>query len=145
MALAQKVLKSREQTYRLSEIRHKAGVISAIDLRQQEALIEAAKAAYESAVQSREQARNALAVLINQPIPADLPAGLPLDKQFAFDGLTAGLTSDVLLNRPDIRAAEHALKQANANIGAARAAFFPSITLTGSVGTANLTDRKSVV
>ena len=137
MALAQKVLKSREQTYRLSEIRHKAGVISAIDLRQQEALIEAAKASYESAVQSREQARNALAVLINQPIPADLPAGLPLDKQFTFDGLTAGLTSDVLLNRPDIRAAEHALKQANANIGAARAAFFPSITLTGSVGTAS--------
>lgn len=137
MALAQKVLKSREQTYRLSEIRHKAGVISAIDLRQQEALIEAAKASYESAVQSREQARNALAVLINRPIPADLPTGLPLDKQFTFDGLTAGLTSDVLLNRPDIRAAEHALKQANANIGAARAAFFPSITLTGSVGTAS--------
>ena len=137
MALAQKVLKSREETFRLSEIRHKAGVISAIDLRQQQALIEAAKAAYASAVQSREQARNALSVLINQPIPDDLPAGLPLNKQFVFDRLGAGLTSDVLLNRPDIRAAEHALKQANANIGAARAAFFPSISLTGSVGTAS--------
>lgn len=137
MALAQKVLKSREETYRLSGIRHKAGVISAIDLRQQEALIEAAKASYASAVQSREQARNALAVLLNQPVPDDLPAGLPLDKQFALNRLGAGLTSDVLLNRPDIRAAEHALKQANANIGAARAAFFPSITLTGSVGTAS--------
>ncbi|MGF6147940.1 Outer membrane protein oprM precursor [Kingella potus] len=137
MALAQKVLKSREQTYRLSQIKHKAGVISAVDLRQQEALIEAAKASYESAVQSREQARNAIAVLINRPIPDDLPAGLPLDKQFAVSRLPAGLTSEVLLNRPDIRAAEHALKQADANIGAARAAFFPSISLTGSVGTAS--------
>ena len=76
-------------------------------------------------------------MLINQPLPEDLPAGLPLSKQFKMTKLPAGLSSDVLLNRPDIRAAEHALKQANANIGAARAAFFPRISLTGSVGTAS--------
>lgn len=135
MSLAQRVLKTREATYKLSELRYKAGVISAVALRQQEALIESAKADYAHAVRSREQARNALATLINQPIPDDLPAGLPLDKQFFVEKLPAGLSSEVLLDRPDIRAAEHALKQANANIGAARAAFFPSIRLTGSVGT----------
>lgn len=135
MSLAQRVLKTREATYKLSELRYKAGVISAVALRQQEALIESAKADYANAVRSREQARNALATLINQPIPNDLPAGLPLDKQFFVEKLPAGLSSEVLLDRPDIRAAEHALKQANANIGAARAAFFPSIRLTGSVGT----------
>ena len=135
MSLAQRVLKTREATYKLSELRYKAGVISAVALRQQEALIESAKADYANAVRSREQARTALATLINQPIPNDLPAGLPLDKQFFVEKLPAGLSSEVLLDRPDIRAAEHALKQANANIGAARAAFFPSIRLTGSVGT----------
>ena len=93
-------------------------MISAVDLRQQEALIESAKADYASAVKNREQARNSLAMLINQPLPEDLPAGLPLSKQFKMTKLPAGLSSDVLLNRPDIRAAEHALKQANANIGA---------------------------
>ena len=128
MALAQRVLQTREATYKLSQLRHKAGVISAVDLRQQEALIESAKADYASAVKNREQARNSLAMLINQPLPEDLPAGLPLSKQFKMTKLPAGLSSDLLLNRPDIRAAEHALKQANANIGAARAAFFPRIT-----------------
>ncbi|WP_253353464.1 efflux transporter outer membrane subunit [Neisseria perflava] len=134
MALAKDTLRSYQGTYALMQLRYKAGVISAVDLRQQEALIESAKASYESAVQTREQARNALAVLINQPIPDDLPAGLPLDKQFKIRNLPAGLSSEVLLNRPDIRAAEFALKQANANIGAARAAFFPSITLTSTIG-----------
>ena len=137
IALAQRVLKTRETTYKLSQMRHKAGVISAVDLRQQEALIESAKADYANAVKNREQARNALATLINQPLPEDLPAALPLSKQFKITRLPAGLSSEVLLNRPDIRAAEHSLKQANANIGAARAAFFPTISLTGSVGTAS--------
>lgn len=137
MALAQRVLKTREATYQLSQLRHRAGVTSAIDLRQQEALIESAKSDYAAAVRNREQARNALATLINRPLPEDLPAGLPLSRQFKIDRLPAGLSSDVLLNRPDIRAAEHSLRQANANIGAARAAFFPAIRLTGSVGTAS--------
>ena len=135
MALAKRVLKTREQTYKLTQLKHKAGVVSAIDLRQQEALIESAKADHAAAVQGKEQADNALAVLINQPIPADLPAALPLNQQFKISRLPAGLSSDVMLNRPDIRSAEYALKQANANIGAARAAFFPSISLTGTIGT----------
>ncbi len=135
MALAQKVLKTREETYKLSQLRHRSGVISAVDLRQQEALIESANADYATAVQAREQANNALALLISRPLPADLPPGLPLSQQFRISKLPAGLSSDLLLNRPDIRAAEFALKQANANIGAARAAFFPSISLTSTIGT----------
>ncbi len=134
MALAQKVLKTREDTYKLSQLRHHSGVISAVDLRQQEALIESANADYATAVQAREQANNALALLISRPLPADLPPGLPLGQQFRISKLPAGLSSDLLLNRPDIRAAEFALKRANANIGAARAAFFPSISLTSTIG-----------
>lgn len=135
MALAQKVLKTREDTYRLSQLRHRSGVISAVDLRQQEALIESANASYATAVQAHEQANNALALLISRPLPVDLPPGLPLNQQFRISKLPAGLPSDLLLNRPDIRAAEFALKRANANIGAARAAFFPSISLTSTIGT----------
>nr|4MT0_A Chain A, MtrE protein [Neisseria gonorrhoeae] len=138
MSLAQRVLKTREETYNAVRI----AVQGRRDFRRRpapaEALIESAKADYAHAARSREQARNALATLINRPIPEDLPAGLPLDKQFFVEKLPAGLSSEVLLDRPDIRAAEHALKQANANIGAARAAFFPSIRLTGSVGTGSV-------
>ncbi|MDO4724979.1 MAG: efflux transporter outer membrane subunit [Comamonadaceae bacterium] len=134
MALAQSVLSTREQTYALTQLKHRSGVVSALDLRQQEALIEAAKADYAGAVQARQQALNALAMLINQPLPEDLPEALPLAQQFKIERLPAGLSSEVLLNRPDIRAAEFALKQANAQIGAARAAFFPSIRLTSSAG-----------
>lgn len=135
MALAQKVLKIREQTYELVKLKHRAGVLSALDVRQNEALIESAKADYAQAVQAKEQAENALAVLINAPLPDNLPAPLPLAQQFKVERLPAGVPSEVLLKRPDVRSAEFALKQANANIGAARAALFPAIRLTGSIGT----------
>lgn len=134
MKLAQDVLATRRDTYKLTQLKHRAGVVSALDLHRQEALIEAAKADYASAVQAKELAENALALLINQPVPDNLEPALPLHKQFAVSKLPAGLASEVLLNRPDIRAAEFALKQANADIGAARAAFFPSISLTGTLG-----------
>ena len=132
--LSDSVLKTRQETYRLAKIRHKAGVISALDLRSQEAMIENAKANYAAAVRSREQARNALELLISQKIPEDLPAPLALNQQFKIRNLPAGLPSDLLLNRPDIIAAEHTLKAANANIGVARAAFFPTISLTSTLG-----------
>ncbi|QEY26885.1 efflux transporter outer membrane subunit [Neisseria zalophi] len=135
MVLAQNVLETRQRTYELTQLKHRAGVVSALDLRQQEALIEAANADYAAAVQGREQAQNALSMLINQPLPNDLPQGLSLSEQFKISKLPAGLSSEVLLNRPDIRAAEYELRGANANIGAARAAFFPSISLTGTIGT----------
>lgn len=132
--LTERILAVREESQKLYQLQHRAGVISAVNLREIEGLIESAKADHAAAQRAHEQARNALVVLINQPIPDNLPTGLPLDQQFKVAHLPAGLPADILQNRPDIRAAEHGLRQANANIGAARAAFFPSITLTGTVG-----------
>lgn len=134
MKLAERTLASRQQTYRLAQLRHKAGVISALELRHQESLIAQAQSSYAAAVRGREQARNALELLISQALPADLPEPLALSQQFKIRNLPAGLSSDLLLNRPDIIAAEHNLRQTDANIGAARAAFFPSISLTGTLG-----------
>ena len=129
MRISKMALDSREKTYRLAKLRFNAGVISAIDLRQNETLIESAHADYAAQTRLREQAGNALALLIGQPVPANLPPALPLGKQVAV-----GMSSDVLLRRPDIRQSEYQLQAANANIGAARAAFFPRISLTGSFG-----------
>ncbi|WP_084165975.1 efflux transporter outer membrane subunit [Conchiformibius kuhniae] len=137
LKLAERVLAGRQETYRLTRLKHKAGVVSAIPLREQEALIEAAKNNLATAAKGREQARNALALLIAQPLPANLPKPLALDKQYKIKQLPAGLSSQLLLNRPDIRAAEYQLRQANANIGVARAALFPTIGLTGSIGLAS--------
>ena len=134
MDLADRVLKSREESKKLTDLKFKAGVISAIDVRVAETQIESARADYAAAEQARTQARTALALLIGQPLPDNLPAGASLDAQFVNTELPVGLPSAVLYQRPDVRAAEFALKGANANIGAARAAFFPRITLTGSIG-----------
>lgn len=134
MQISYKALQSREKTYQLAKLRFDAGVISAIDLRQNETLIEAAHADYAAQTRTRDQAGNALALLIGQPLPADLPPAAPLGQQAALEVLPVGTPSDVLLRRPDIRQAERQLQAANANIGAARAAFFPRITLTGSYG-----------
>ncbi|WP_250131036.1 efflux transporter outer membrane subunit [Brachymonas denitrificans] len=134
MRVSKLALDSREKTYRLSKLRFNAGVISAIDLRQNETLIESAHADYAAQTRLREQAGNALQLLIGQPLPANLPPALPLGKQVAVNALPVGMSSEVLLRRPDIRQSEYQLQAANANIGAARAAFFPRISLTGSFG-----------
>ena len=83
-----------------------------------------------------QQNLNALVLLLGQPLPADVPPAPPLNA-LTLAALPVGLPSEVLLQRPDIRAAEQQLITANANIGAARAAFYPRITLTGSAGTAS--------
>ena len=82
----------------------------------------------------RAQATNALEVLLGQAFPSDLPAAGPLSTESMLQQLPAGAPLDLLVNRPDIRAAEHTLKSNNANIGAARAAFFPSVNLLAFFG-----------
>ena len=114
------------------------GNASELDLRSAEAQAEAARAAIASLTRQRAQAENALAVLIGCAMPADLPAPLALDSQALLEDLPAGLPSDLLQRRPDIRSAEQTLKAANANIGAARAAFFPKVTLTANGGSTSL-------
>ena len=74
-------------------------------------------------------------LLVGEPLPDDLPPGMPLDNQNLLTDIPAGLPSDLLTRRPDIVEAEENLLAANANIGAARAAFFPTISLTGNFGT----------
>jgi len=136
LTLAKATLANREDELRLAEKRRELGAISALDLAQVRTTAENARAAvarYEGQVASD---INAIQLLAGAPVaPELLPDGWkgPVSR---WEGVPAGLSSDLLLARPDIRAAEHQLRAANANIGAARAAFFPSITLTGSAGSA---------
>lgn len=129
-------LASQQSSYELTRRRFEAGVASALDLRQAQTALETARANLAQFRRLIEQDRNALRLLLGVPaLPADLPAPRSLDTQALLTELPAGLPSEVLIQRPDVRAAEHRLIAANANIGAARAAFFPRITLTGSYGT----------
>jgi len=111
-------------------------VIAEQDLRGAESLVAGARATLSALRRQRSQDANALALLIGEPVPAGLPPPTGLSA-FSLTDLPAGLPSEVLLQRPDIRQAEQQLIAANANIGAARAAFFPRITLTGSAGFAS--------
>ncbi|MGF6573262.1 multidrug efflux system outer membrane protein [Paraburkholderia sp. GAS333] len=125
-------------SYKLTKLEFDNGTGSELDLREAAGTMQQAQANYESQQRSRAQAENALVLLVGEPLPADLPAGLPLSDQNLLADIPAGLTSDLLARRPDIMEAEATLKGYNANIGAARAAFFPSISLTGSAGAASL-------
>jgi outer membrane protein, multidrug efflux system len=130
-------LATRQDSFRLTKLRFDNGASSEVDLRQAEQLLETAKATLAQTQRQRALDENALTLLVGQPLPADLPAGLPLAAQRDARDLPAGLPSDLLIRRPDVRSAEQQLFAANANIGAARAAFFPRISLTASAGTAS--------
>jgi len=110
------------------------GQVSELDLRTSEVQVETAHVNLASLAQQRSQAEDALVLLVGQPLPQDLPPPAPLDAAGILADIPAGLPSDRIERRPDVLAAEHDLKAANANIGAARAAFFPSITLTAFAG-----------
>jgi len=97
-------------------------------------LLEGAKVNLAQFTRQRAQDQNALVLLLGQSLPPDLPAGLPLSQWALLPDLPAGTPAELLLRRPDVRQAEELLRANNANIGAARAAFFPRISLTGSAG-----------
>lgn len=137
LALARRTLATVESSFELTRRSAEAGRASELDLRTAEAQVQTARVNLSAAQQQRARAGNALVLLVGQPLPADLPPPTPLDAQALLAELPAGVPSEVLLRRPDILAAEHALVGANAQIGAARAAFFPTISLTGFAGTSS--------
>ena len=125
------LLSSRHLVKRATE----SGRVSDLDLATADAQVEGARATLAQLEQQRDRARNALQVLVGGAIPPEVPPAGPFDGTGIMAAWDADVPSEVLVERPDVQAAEHALKAANANIGAARAAFFPRIALTGSGGT----------
>ncbi|TFW36222.1 efflux transporter outer membrane subunit [Massilia horti] len=136
LELTRQTLTTREESLRLTQLRFNNGVASRLDVDQAASLVEQARTSLAQLVRQRAQDGNLLVLLVGQPIPDNLPAGQTLSATNLPD-LPAGLPSDLLANRPDVRAAEQQLIAANANIGAARAAYFPRIALTGTVGSAS--------
>jgi multidrug efflux system outer membrane protein len=137
LEVTRKTLDTRLESYRLLQLKLDNGASSDYEVAQAVSLVEGARAALALFIRQRAQDQNALELLVGQPLPSDLPPGLPLEGQGLLAELPAGLPSELLERRPDVRQAERQLQGANANIGAARAAFFPRITLTGSVGLAS--------
>lgn len=135
LTVTRNTLKTADESYRITKLQFDNGVGTELDVRQAQGIQQQAAANLQSQLRLRAQAENALVLLIGEPLPADLPPGLPLDSQNLLTDIPAELPSDLLIRRPDIASAEHSLLAANANIGAARAAFFPKISLTGSFGT----------
>lgn len=139
--LTRQTLATREDSLKLGKLRFDNGVTSELDYRQFESLTEAARVAYAQQQRQRALDENALTLLVGQPLPDELltiagSAMLPALAQPMAD-VPAGLPSELLVHRPDIRQAEQLLLAANANIGAARAAFFPRIALTVGAGSAS--------
>jgi NodT family efflux transporter outer membrane factor (OMF) lipoprotein len=136
LVLTGQTLAGREETQKLMQLKYDNGAASKIDLLSTQSLTESARAVLVQQQRQRVQDTNLLVLLVGQPLPASLAPGKSL-AQTELGELPPGLPSDLLAVRPDIRAAEQQLIGANANIGAARANFFPRITLTGTAGTAS--------
>lgn len=145
LAITRQTLATREASIKLSKLRFDNGVTSELDYRAAQSLLAAARVAYAQQQRQRALDENALTLLVGQPLAGELPAAgasalslmqMQAQMQFMAD-VPAGLPSDLLTNRPDIRQAEQLLLAANANIGAARAAFFPKIALTVGAGSAS--------
>ncbi len=133
LRLSENTFKAFDKSYQLTLRSNQVGVASALELSQSRSSVESARVKVAQYQRQVAQDRNGLTLLLGSALPTDLPAGQALDAPL-LSPLTAGLPSELLQRRPDIIAAEHALKAANANIGAARAAFFPSISLTANAG-----------
>lgn len=135
LRLATDTLTSQRDSYQRTRRMHELGAASGVDLAEAQTLVDTARgnvAAYTSQVA---QDRNALVLVVGAPVPDSLLPDDGVQPVSRLSDLPAGIPSEVLARRPDVLAAEHTLKSANADIGAARAAFFPSITLTAAAGT----------
>ncbi len=141
LALTRQTLATREESMKLTRLRFDNGAASELDFRQAESLAEGARVTLAQLQRQRALDENALVLLVGQSLPAGAlppaPAAAGLTAAANLPDVPAGLPSDLLIRRPDIRAAEQQLIASNANIGAARAAFFPRISLTVGVGSAS--------
>lgn len=133
-ALALRTVQTREKEWQLVSERHKVGTASRLDEQESQGLIELARADVERFDRELHQASNALDWLVGDGL---IQAESELSSTPMVQEIAAGMPSDLLVQRPDIRAAEYQLQSRNASIGAARAAFFPRISLTGSYGSAS--------
>ena len=133
LEIAQRTLALREQSLRLIEVRQQGGIATLLEVRQAEQLVYSAAQVIPDTERLIEQTENQLRLLLGQP-PDDVPRGQPLTAQAHPPTVPPGLPSALLERRPDIRAAEQTLIAANANIGVAKAAYFPTISLTGLLG-----------
>jgi len=134
LALASRTIATREDALRIMRRRYEVGSGSKLEVTQAQTLLAQVQSTFEALEQERQINHNALAVLVGRPLNIALRPLDLMETQSAI-ALPAGLPSDLLVQRPDIIAAEYQLRAANADIGAARAAFFPNIRLTGAFGT----------
>ena len=134
LAITGETAANEEASFGLIARRVQEGISTQIDLAQARTSLENARANLAKYRRQLDQDVNLLTLLVGAPLNNALPEGVELDRQAFSAPLPSGLSSEQLLNRPDISAAEHSLLAANANIGAARAAFFPTIRLTASAG-----------
>jgi multidrug efflux system outer membrane protein len=141
LRLTSDTLATQKRSYGLTTQLVEAGNSTQLDLRRAEIALRTAEANHAAYTRQAAKDRNALVLLLGQPLTPELSRQLDeamaLPDDIVPTGLPSGLPSELLARRPDIRAAEQMLIGANANIGAARAAFFPTISLTGSAGTAS--------
>lgn len=139
LKITEETLRTREESLKLTLLKFENGVSSELDVRQAQTLIESAKSTLAQLRRQRAQDENALILLLGIPsLPDNLPEGASFKQQInMLPELSSGIPSEVLIRRPDVIAAEQQLLAANANIGAARAAFFPRISLTASLGKAS--------
>lgn len=137
LRLAQETFASQKQSYDLTRRRFELGVASELDVRQAQTTMDTAQVDVARYTTLIRQDENALTLLLGTPLPEALKPGGGMVEVTALADLPAGLPAEVLQNRPDVLQAERQLMAANANIGAARAAFFPTISLTATLGTAS--------
>ncbi|MDB5847673.1 MAG: multidrug transporter, partial [Rhodoferax sp.] len=138
IAITRQTLVTRQDSFKLSQLRFDNGVSSELDVRQAQSLTESARGTLAAQLRQRALDQNLLTLLVGQPATTEASAqpvaATSLANSLLMTDLPAGLPSEVLVNRPDIRQAEQLMLANNANIGAARAAFFPRVSLTAGVG-----------
>jgi len=135
--LTLETLRSESESYELTRALYERDTTTLLSVRQAESTVDAARASLAQYQRQLAQDAHALTLVLGQEVPTDLPEPKDIEADGLLAEVPAGLPSDLLTRRPDILSAEHALRAANANIGAARAAFLPSIQLTASGGTAS--------